>query len=142
MKLLLLLAFLMPVQNLVLGQNNEEKRILEILDKQTKCWNQADVGCFMEGYWKSESLKFIGATGVTYGWQNSLDGYKTRYPDVQAMGKLDFDIIELTPLAANIYMVVGKFILSREIGDLEGYFSLIWKKIDGDWVIISDHTSG
>ena len=142
MKLLLLLAFLMPVQNLVLGQNNEEKRILEILDKQTKCWNQADVDCFMEGYWKSESLKFIGATGVTYGWQNTLDGYKTRYPDVQAMGKLDFDIIELTPLAANIYMVVGKFHLSREIGDLEGYFSLIWKKIDGDWVIISDHTSG
>ena len=96
----------------------------------------------MDGYWKSESLKFIGSAGVTYGWQNTLESYKNRYPDVQAMGKLDFDIIELTPLAANIYMLVGKFHLTREIGDLEGYFSLIWKKIDGDWVIISDHTSG
>ena len=30
----------------------------------------------MEGYWKSESLKFYGANGVTYGWDNTLERYQ------------------------------------------------------------------
>ena len=129
----------MPVLN---SQSTDEERIKEIIDNQTQCWNDGDINCFMKSYWKSEDLKFIGANGITYGWNNTLKNYKLRYPDKTAMGALKFDILEMNSLAPNVYTVVGKFHLTRTIGDLEGYFTLIWKKIDGEWLIIADHTSG
>jgi len=39
------------------------------------------------------------------------------------------------------YFVVGKWHLSRTIGDLDGIFTLLFKKIKDTWVIVSDHSS-
>jgi hypothetical protein len=37
--------------------------------------------------------------------------------------------------------VIGKWHLRRSIGDAGGHFTLVFKKINGRWVIISDHSS-
>jgi ketosteroid isomerase-like protein len=95
----------------------------------------------MADYWKSNDLLFIGKSGVTYGWDNTLKNYKLRYPTSKEMGQLKFEIVELDRLGTDLFFMVGKWNLTREIGDISGHFSLIWKKIDGDWVIISDHSS-
>ena len=49
----------------------------------------------MEGYWKSDSLKFYGSNGVTYGWQNTLDRYKKAYPTEDHTGTLSFKINDI-----------------------------------------------
>jgi hypothetical protein len=95
----------------------------------------------MEGYWKSDSLMFIGKSGITYGWKETLSNYKKNYPDSSSMGKLRFDIILLTPLSPQYYSLAGRWTLKRSIGDLTGFFTLIFRKINGSWVIISDHSS-
>lgn len=123
------------------GEPSESEAITAVLDRQTVCWNNGDIDCFMTGYWRSDSLKFVGSSGVTYGWQNTLDRYKQRYPNLETMGKLRFDIIELNPIATDVYTVVGKFHLSRTIGDLSGYFTLVFQRKDNQWVIVMDHTS-
>ncbi len=69
-------------------QQNDEEKILEILKNQTECWNKGDIDCFMQSYWKSEKMMFIGKNGITYGWDQTLNNYKTRYPDRQTMGIL------------------------------------------------------
>ena len=115
--------------------------IRAILDKQVKCWNRGDVECFMQGYWKSDSLKFIGKTGITRGWENTLHRYQKNYPDQATMGTLNFEIIEITPLGTQAAWVVGKFHLRREMGDASGYFTLLFRKIEGEWRIVADHTS-
>jgi hypothetical protein len=39
-------------------------------------------------------------------------------------------------------VVIGKWSLKREkAGDLSGYFTLLLKKINGQWLIVSDHSS-
>lgn len=112
-----------------------------MMDVQTEAWNKADIDAFMQTYWKSDSLVFIGKGGPTYGWQTTLDNYKKRYPDTAAMGKLHFDLLQVRPLQTNYYFVIGNWHLTRSIGDIGGIFTLLFKKIDGRWVIIADHTS-
>lgn len=119
----------------------DKLQILNVMKKQENCWNKGDIECFMEGYWKSDSLKFIGKSGITYGWQNTLDNYKKKYPGKAAMGRLDFEIISLEALGTNAVLLIGKWTLTRESDSPNGHFSLIWKKIKGVWVIVADHSS-
>ena len=143
MKLLFLPLYLL-ISSSVFSQSRSEKHetaILEILNTQIDSWNRGDVEAFMQPYWKSDSLMFIGKSGVTRGWQQTLNNYKKNYPDAAAMGKLSFDIIKMQKLSRKYYYVVGKWMLQRTIGDLSGHYTLLLEKINGRWVIVSDHSS-
>jgi hypothetical protein len=122
-------------------QSSDELTIRKVLDNQIKAWNKGDIEDFMQGYWKNDSLMFIGKNGINWGWQKTLENYKNRYPDVTAMGKLSFDIILIKELSPEYYYVVGKWMLNRSIGDLNGHYNLLFRKINGIWLIIADHSS-
>jgi ketosteroid isomerase-like protein len=108
---------------------------------QELAWNRGDLEGFMQGYWHSDSLRFIGSRGLTYGWQQTLDNYKKGYPDTDAMGKLKFTILSVEQLSKRSAYVIGKWHLTRKAGDLEGHYTLLWKKVKGAWVIVADHSS-
>lgn len=112
-----------------------------ILQEQQDAWNRSDINAFMEGYWKSERLVFVGGSGPLYGWKETRDNYHKRYPDADAMGRLTFDIIDVIQLDKRTIRAIGKFHLARSMGDLEGYFTLIFQKFNDRWLIVSDHTS-
>jgi hypothetical protein len=112
-----------------------------LMNKQQLAWNKNDIDGFMDYYWKSDSLKFIGKSGLTYGWQKTLDNYKRSYPDAEAMGLLAFDIKSAELLGKSAIYVIGKWTLHRKDKDVGGYFTLLWKKINQKWVIVADHTS-
>ena len=109
--------------------------------KQTIAWNKGDINAFMQGYWQNDSLVFIGKNGPTYGYAKTLENYKKNYPDVNFMGKLKFDILEIRALNKDYYFVIGKWSLSRKAGDANGTYTLLFKKIKGQWNIIADHSS-
>ena len=123
------------------AQSPDEKEIIKILKVQTQAWNRGDVEGFMQTYWKSDSLLFIGKNGVSRGWTSALNNYKKNYPDTAAMGHLDFDIIHVKKISADYAYLVGKWMLTRSIGNLSGHFDLLLRKIKGRWVIVSDHSS-
>ena len=123
------------------SQSSDELTIRKVLDNQIKAWNKGDIGGFMQGYWKNDSLMFIGKKGINWGWQTTLENYKKNYPDTTAMGKLSFDIILVKKLSPEYYYIVGKWMLSRSIGDLSGHYNLLFKKINGTWLIVADHSS-
>lgn len=123
------------------AQSKDETAVRSLLETQRLAWNEGNVEKFMEAYWKSDSLMFIGKSGVTYGWQNTMDNYKKGYPDTAAMGKLTFNILEVKRQSVLYFFVVGKWHLTRSIGNVEGHFTLIIKKIKNKWVIVSDHSS-
>ena len=110
------------------------------MNLQEQAWNAGNIKGFMEYYWKSDSLKFIGSKGITYGWQKTLDNYIKGYPTKEAMGILTFTLIECTQLSENAIYVIGKWELKKEKA-AGGHFTLLWKKINGNWVIVADHTS-
>lgn len=138
----LLLAVLLLVTLSTTAQNKDEQQILTILEAQSKAWNAGKIDQFMKGYWQSDSLIFIGSGGITYGYDTTLKNYYKRYSDRDAMGQLTFTILKLKRISANSYFVIGKWFLKREKnGDVGGHFTLLWKKIKGEWVIVADHSS-
>jgi ketosteroid isomerase-like protein len=119
----------------------DRQAILKVLQTQQLAWNRGDIDNFMQGYWHSDSLVFVGKTAPTYGWQATLSHYKKSYPDKATMGELIFTITKVDVLDKTNAFVLGGWRLKRDKGDVGGYFTLWFKKIDGRWVIVCDHTS-
>ncbi|TPV31816.1 nuclear transport factor 2 family protein [Paucihalobacter ruber] len=116
----------------------DKTQILQVLKTQENAWNQRDFEGFMQGYLNSDSLKFYGRNGLTKGWQNTLDNYIKGYPTAAESGTLTFKINDISPIETNSYWVMGEFFLERTVGNANGIFMLIFKKIDGEWKIVAD----
>jgi ketosteroid isomerase-like protein len=95
----------------------------------------------MQGYWNNDSLVFVGKNGPTYGYTATLERYKKSYSDAAKMGQLHFDILQVKQLSADYYFVLGKWALTRTAGDVSGSFTLLFRKIKGEWKIVADHSS-
>jgi len=119
----------------------DKETIAKVLEDQRLAWNRGDIDAFMQGYWKSDSLVFVGKDAPVYGWQKIIDRYKKGYPDKAAMGELTFDIIQIKILDSNNAFVLGGWRLKREKDAPGGYFTLWFRKINGEWKIVCDHTS-
>ena len=115
--------------------------ILKVLKKQRLAWSDNNLEKFMEGYWKNDSLKFYGSNGITYGWENTLERYKKAYPTKEHTGKLNFKINDISKISEGAYYVMGEYHLKREVGNADGIFMIILKKINGEWKIIADTSS-
>jgi hypothetical protein len=141
MKKIVIFLFLAIFITTGFSQSKDEMQIRNILHEQTMAWNNGNIENFMLGYWQSDSLMFIGKSGITYGWQKTLNIYKNNYPDTAAMGKLDFNLLSVKKLSADYFFVIGKWHLARSAGDLSGSFTLLFKKINLHWLIVADHSS-
>jgi hypothetical protein len=120
--------------------------IIAVLNFQETKWNEGNIPGYMEGYVKSDSLKFITKKGVTHGWENTLLKYQKSYPDKAAMGDLKFEIISIEALCERKALMTGKWTLhisgqNNLTSVITGYFTLIWQNFDGKWLITVDHTS-
>jgi len=139
MKKILFLIFLFSVT--VSQAQDDETQIRNLLTRQTEAWNRGDITGFMQTYWQNDSLMFIGKDGVTWGWKNTLEHYKKGYPDKETMGQLSFEIILVKKLSKEYFFVVGKWMLKRNAGDVNGHYNLLVKRLNGEWKIIADHSS-
>lgn len=144
LRLLLLAAgtFTLTATGIAQKQSSaDEAAIRHIMAKQTDAWNRGDLAAFMQGYWKNDSLVFIGRSGPSYGYHQALANYRKNYSGPDQMGKLFFDLIKVKRLSSEYYFVIGKWFLKRKAGDIGGVYTLLFHKIDGQWRIVVDHTS-
>ena len=121
---------------------DEKERLKKILTRQAEAWNRGDLQSFMQTYWKSDELTFSSGGTTTRGWQATLDNYKKGYAPPKEMGQLNFDQLEISLLNPNAALILGDWHLTMDEGDdRDGNFSLVVKKVDGQWKIIHDHSS-
>lgn len=117
-----------------------QRAIVDVMDTQAADWNRGDLDAFMNGYWNSEKLVFVGSN-VTRGWQPTLDNYKRSYPNKEKMGKLTFSDLEITVLSKDAAVVLGSWALERTGDAPKGKFTLIFRKFKQGWRIVHDHTT-
>ena len=122
-------------------EQEDKEAILAVLKAQRLAWSDNNMEEFMEGYWKSDSLKFYGSNGVTYGWDNTLDRYKQAYPTPDHTGILSFKINAISKITDEAYYVMGEYHLKRTVGNATGIFMIIFKRIEGEGKIIADTSS-
>jgi len=120
----------------------DEQAIRKLMADQVDAWNRGSIDDFMKGYWQDDSLQFVGKSGVSYGYVNALRHYKQTYASPEQMGRLFFTLLKIQPLSPEYCFVTGKWFLKRTVGDIGGYYTLLFRKIEGQWKIVADHTSG
>jgi len=145
MKTKFLLTFLLilssPVVIIAQSGTQAEKLIMENFNQQVKCWNQGDIDCYCQGYYKSENTRIVSTRGIISGYEAIVASYKKNWPK-ERMGKLHFDQIKMDKLSGKVYLVHGRFNLEYEQAKpLSGYFTVIMKKIKGQWLMFADHSS-
>lgn len=144
-KLIFLYIFLLSLngytQEKLSNFETSKNEITSMMLQQANDWSNGDIEAFMKGYIKSDSLVFIGSKGLTYGWQQTLDNYKKGYPTKDHTGTLTFDLLEFKELGLYTFLVIGKYNLKRKVGDASGHFSIILKRLNGEWKIVVDHSS-
>ncbi|NNE68004.1 MAG: SnoaL-like domain-containing protein [Pyrinomonadaceae bacterium] len=146
MKLLLLALFVLFVTTLSNAQSDSkrskiENAIRDVINRQVDDWNKGDIEGFMEGYWKSPDLRFVSGNTVSKGWQAAYDRYKKGYDTREKMGTLSFSELEITVLNKKSAFVTGRFTLVRKKDTPTGLFTLVFRKLDGGWKVVHDHTS-
>ena len=124
-------------------RETDRSRILGRMAAQELAWNAGDIEGFMRAYWPSDSLLFVGSKGPSRGWATTLANYRKSYPDRKAMGTLLFEVEDLTFAGEDHALMLGSWQLNRTGGldTLSGWFSLVWERKEGDWVIVRDHSS-
>ena len=131
--------------NITNGQSilseSDKNEILLVLKNQEKFWNKGDIDGFMQGYVKSDYLVFNGSKGPFYGWDSVKDRYIKTYPSKEQMGILNFKIQNISLITPNVAQLLGQFFLNYPKKEVSGYFTLVFIKSKGRWLILSDHTS-
>ncbi len=121
------------------AQNQDVTAIKSILAEQQEAWSNNNLEGFMHGYWESDSLTYYSGGKITRGWQTTLDNYKKGYPTKNDTGSLNFQIDAITRIDEDVYYVMGHYFLTREAGDKNGTFMIIFKRMeDGQWKIVAD----
>jgi len=120
---------------------DSEAAIRAVLQAQAEAWNRGDIDRFMSGYWHDERLRFASGGKVSHGWQTTLEGYRTRYPDRAAMGTLSFTEIEIESTGPDAALAFGRWALARENDRPNGLFTLLFRRTADGWKITRDHTS-
>lgn len=115
--------------------------IQNVLMAQAAAWNDGDLEAFMNGYWKSNDLRFVSGSNVTKGWNQTLKRYRERYGEGGDYGKLAFDKLDVQMVTDDVAVVVGRYNLARGAAVETGAFSLVMRRDDGMWRIVHDHTN-
>lgn len=133
-----------PVQKKVSDPEVDHKAIEKVLNQQISEWQKGNIDGFMEGYWHSDSLQFITKKGIRKGYDSVAYNYKKHYDTPEKRGHLTFIDLKFQTLDhdGEIVQCTGRWHIAAQGTEPEksGVFSLIFKKIKGDWKIIIDHT--
>ena len=118
-----------------------EKDIRALLAQQAKSWNQGDIPGFMAAYENSENLIFTSGSKVRTGFKETLERYQASYGDTEAMGRLDFEVLDIRVMHPSSAVVLGSWKLTETPKSGEGIFTLVLVHDKNGWKIIHDHTS-
>ena len=112
-----------------------------VLAEQKDAWNRGDIEGYMNGYARSSGTVFVSGDNVARGWQTVLERYQKNYNSREKMGTLTFSDLEITPIANDAAVVLGRWHLQRAKDEPHGRFTLVLRRTKQGWRIVHDHTS-
>ena len=110
---------------------------LQILQTSAQDWSAGDIERFVSVY--AEDCLFITSSGLTRGRAAVLSRYRQRYPNPQAMGTLQLEVIETRPAPPDGVTVAARWILAYpDKPAASGHTLIVFRRIDGKWQIVQD----
>ena len=121
-------------------RENVREEIGLAMKEQVESWNAGELAGFMKYYWHSDEMTFHGGKRRLQGWETLNAMYVETYSGEQR-GILEFSGIEITALSGESAYVLGDWKVELPDTVKQGKFTLVWRKKDGGWRIVHDHSS-
>ena len=115
--------------------------VRSVMAATREAWNRGDLAGYMAGFARSERTRHIFNRDVTVSHSAIEARFRSRYPDPSSMGTIsnsDLDISVLAPDAASAF---AHWTFERDGKTFAGVFTLIFRRLDGRWVIVHDHST-
>ncbi len=96
----------------------------------------------MAFYWNSPELLWINKHGVEKGYTPVLEMFQKDFQDRSTMGVYTYEALHLEQLSEEVVLYVIRWkieLVGKRL--MGGVSSQIWKKIEGHWVVTSEHAS-
>jgi uncharacterized protein (TIGR02246 family) len=142
--ILLGLLALLAVSAPALAQQKDDAEALIEREQQEMldAWNRNDLDAHLKAYaldatWTTSNGLLHGKEAIK---QSLIKGFK-RGDDL--LGDLEFGKSEYRRLSADVMMSHGSFrVFNLPSGkEIKGQSTLLWKRVDGKWLIVHDHSS-
>lgn len=118
----------------------EEQAIRQIFVRGQAAWKRGDIDAFMKGMWVDESTVHIFNEEITVGHAAIRERYSSRYTDPDRMGELTTKDMVVKVLSPDIAYVYSRWNFTHPDIAFDGVFTLVLRKIDGEWLIVHDHS--
>lgn len=118
------------------------RQVTLVLSESAAGWNRGDLGTFMAAYLDSPTTTYWGATGLVQGYEAIRRHYAPRFRPGAVRDSLSFEDVRARRLGSDYALATARWVLFR--GDTvasSGPFTLILRRMEGDWRIIHDHSS-
>jgi ketosteroid isomerase-like protein len=112
------------------------------LSQSAAAWTAGDLAKFMQVYEKSPTIRYIGASGITVGYDAIQSMYAARFDKGASMGKLSLELVDVQQVGPQYTFVIGRYHLQQDSGTIvSGVTSLLFHKVGTQWLIVADHSS-
>ncbi|WP_276498007.1 YybH family protein [Pontibacter litorisediminis] len=118
------------------------QEVRQALEGQISAWNQGDLETAMAFYWNSPDMLWISKNGTEKGYQEVYEMFLQDFPDRGKMGTYTYTPLHIEQLAKEAVYFVFRWMIELN-GErlMGGVSSQVWKKLDGRWVVTSEHAS-
>lgn len=124
-----------------IDMTDDHQRIRALFESGCAAWNRGDIDGYLAGYWHSDKVRWVSEGTVRYGFEVIAAAYKARFDSSDNMGKLEVANLEIQLLGESDALVFGAWKQATPTARHHGVFTVHVKKIDGEWLIVSDHSS-
>jgi uncharacterized protein (TIGR02246 family) len=118
-----------------------EVAIRKVFEAGCAAWNRGDLDGYLASYWDSDKTIWISGGAITRGTDAIFAAYKARFSRPQQMGELTLAELEIDVLTTEDAVAFGRWMLVGEDKTAEGFFTVQLRKIEGNWLFVSDHSS-
>lgn len=116
--------------------------VKKALDGQVEAWNQGDLEKAMTFYWNSPDMLWISRNGTETGYQEVLEGFRKDFTDRSKMGVYTYEPLHIEQVSPDAVYYVYRWEIDLQGKKLMGgVSSQLWKNINGNWVVTSEHAS-
>ena len=118
-----------------------EFAIRKVFEDGCAAWNRGDLDSYLASYYDSDQIIWISGGSLRRGKAAIVTAYKTRFSNPHQIGKLTLAELEVDILSTSDAFAFGRWMLDVENKSTEGFFTVLLRKIEDDWLFVSDHSS-
>ena len=120
---------------------DDHQSIRALFESGCAAWNRGDIDGYLADYWHSDKVRWVSEGAVRYGFEAIATAFKNRFDTPDNMGRLEVANLEIQVLGESDALVFGAWTQTTSMARRHGVFTVHTKKIDDEWLVVSDHSS-